>query len=73
MTSERLQAEAQMPTINGDGWERLTDIAASSAVIYGLPDLNGRAVVAAVTAIFITSFVAEHVHVRGHELHDAVA
>ena len=40
--------------------ERLVAIVASLAAIYGLPDLNGRAVVALVIGILLTSFTAEH-------------
>lgn len=40
--------------------ERLLAIAASLLVIYGLPDLNGRAVVTVVISILIAAFTAEH-------------
>lgn len=40
--------------------ERLVAIVTALAVIYGLPDLNGRAVVAAVIVILLVSFTVEH-------------
>jgi len=44
--------------------ERLAAIAASLGVIYGLGDLNGRAVVVIVIAIFFIALVVEHFHYR---------
>lgn len=50
--------------------ERLVAVAASLAVIYGLPDLNGRAVVAAVIVILIAAFTVEYFRFRGRALRE---
>lgn len=44
--------------------ERLAAVAASLAIIYGLPDLNGRVVVVAVIALFVIALTAEHARFR---------
>ncbi|MFT7650014.1 MAG: hypothetical protein ACI8Y4_004779 [Candidatus Poriferisodalaceae bacterium] len=43
------------------------------AVIYALPDLNGRAVVGAVIALLVSSFITEHLRMRGHNLREVIA
>jgi len=47
---------------------RLVGIAASLAVIYGLPDLNARVVVVAVIAINVAALTVEYFRVRNHPL-----
>ncbi len=54
-------------------YERIAAIAVSLAVIYGLPDLNARAVVVAVIAITVVALGAEYLRVRNHPLIQATA
>lgn len=49
--------------------ERIVAIAASLAIIYGLADLNGRAVVAIVIVLLMVSFTAEHFRLSRRRQH----
>ena len=45
--------------------ERLAAIGAALAIIYGFPDMNGRAVVVAVIAVLVTALIAEDARLAG--------